>query len=67
MWSVARKDLIIVGGENIYPQDIEEIVAGHPAIHEGRVVAMGAYNPDTGTEDIIMVAEVESEAFLPMR
>jgi acyl-CoA synthetase (AMP-forming)/AMP-acid ligase II len=59
-----KKDLIIVGGENIYPQDIEEIVASHPAIHEGRVIAMGAYNPDTGTEDIIMVAEVETEALL---
>ena len=59
-----RKDLIIVGGENIYPQDIEEIVASHPAIHEGRVVAMGAYNPDTGTEDIVMVAEVEGEGDL---
>ena len=58
------KDLIIVGGENIYPQDIEEIVANHPAIHEGRVVAMGAYNPDSGTEDVIMVAEVEGEALL---
>jgi fatty-acyl-CoA synthase len=58
------KDLIIVGGENIYPQDIEEIVAAHPAIHEGRVVAMGAYNPDTGTEDILMVAEVEADALL---
>jgi fatty-acyl-CoA synthase len=59
-----KKDLIIVGGENIYPQDIEEAVASHPAIHDGRVVAMGAYNPDTGTEDIILVAEVESEALL---
>lgn len=59
-----KKDLIIVGGENIYPQDIEEIVASHPAIHEGRAVALGAYNPDTGTEDIIVVAEVEEEALL---
>ncbi len=59
-----KKDLIIVGGENIYPQDIEEIIADHPSIHEGRVVALGAYNPDTGTEDIIVVAEVEDEAFL---
>jgi fatty-acyl-CoA synthase len=59
-----KKDLIIVGGENIYPQDIEEIAASHPAIHEGRVVAMGAYNPDTGTEDIILVAEVEGEGLL---
>jgi fatty-acyl-CoA synthase len=59
-----KKDLIIVGGENIYPQDIEEIVAGHPAIHDGRVVAMGAYNPETGTEDVILVAELESEELL---
>lgn len=59
-----KKDLIIVGGENIYPQDIEEIIANHPAIHEGRVVALGAYNPETGTEDIIVVAEVEDEALL---
>ena len=56
-----KKDLLIVGGENIYPQDIEEIVAGHPAVHDGRVIAMGVYNPDLGTEDIVVVAEVERE------
>ncbi len=59
-----KKDLLIVGGENLYPQDIEEIVASHPAIHDGRVVAMGLYNSDLGTEDIVVVAEVESEELL---
>jgi acyl-CoA synthetase (AMP-forming)/AMP-acid ligase II len=59
-----KKDLLIIGGENIYPQDIEEIVAGHPAIHDGRVIAMGVYNPDLGTEDIVVVAEVEREELL---
>ncbi|MGA7693679.1 MAG: AMP-binding protein [Candidatus Sulfotelmatobacter sp.] len=59
-----KKDLLIVGGENIYPQDIEEIVASHPAIHDGRAVAMGVYNPDLGTEDIVVVAEVEREELL---
>jgi len=54
-----KKDLLIVGGENIYPQDIEEIVAAHPAIHDGRAVAMGVYNSTLGTEDIVVVAEVE--------
>lgn len=53
-----KKDLLIVGGENFYPQDIEEIVGGHPAIHNGRVVAMGMYNPALGTDDIFVVAEV---------
>ncbi|HMD15265.1 MAG TPA: AMP-binding protein [Terriglobales bacterium] len=59
-----KKDLLIVGGENFYPQDIEEIVAAHPAIHDGRVVAMGVYNPDLGTEDIVVVAEVERKELL---
>lgn len=59
-----KKDLLIVGGENIYPQDIEEIVASHPAIHDGRVVAMGLYNPEVGTEEIVIVAEVGNESAL---
>jgi fatty-acyl-CoA synthase len=59
-----KKDLLIVGGENLYPHDIEEIVAGHPAIHDGRVIAIGVYNPDLGTEDIIVVGEVEQEHLL---
>ncbi len=56
-----KKDLLIIGGENIYPQDIEEIVSSHPAIHDGRAIALGLFNPDLGTEDIVVVAEVESE------
>ena len=59
-----KKDLLIIGGENIYPQDIEEIVGGHPAVHDGRVIAMGVYNPELGTEDIVVVAEVEREELL---
>lgn len=62
-----KKDLIIVGGENIYPQDIEELAGSHPAIHDGRVVARGLYNPELGTEEIVMVAEVESEPLLADR
>jgi acyl-CoA synthetase (AMP-forming)/AMP-acid ligase II len=59
-----KKDLLIVGGENIYPQDVEEIVSGHPAIHDGRVVAIGLFNSDLGTEDVAVVAEVESHESL---
>ena len=55
-----KKDLIIVAGKNIYPQDIEEIVSSHPAIHDGRVVAFGLYNADLGTQDIIIVAETQA-------
>ena len=59
-----KKDLLIVGGEILYPQDVEEIVAAHPDIHDGRVVAMGIYNPELGTEDVVVVAEVERKEVL---
>jgi fatty-acyl-CoA synthase len=65
LYVVGRKrDLLIIGGENIYPQDIEEIVSAHPAIHDGRVIAMGVYNPGLGTEDVVVAAEVENEELL---
>jgi acyl-CoA synthetase (AMP-forming)/AMP-acid ligase II len=59
-----KKDLLIIGGENIYPQDIEDIVASHPAVHDGRAIAIGAYNRNLGTEDIVVVAELEREELL---
>ena len=61
-----RKDLIIVGGQNIYPQDVEEIVASHPTIRDGRAVAFGLFNEALGTEEIVVVAEVESEKDLDL-
>lgn len=59
-----KKDLLIIGGENIYPQDIEEIVGSHPGVHDGRVIALGVYNPDLGTQEVVVVAEVEREDIL---
>ncbi len=59
-----KKDLIIVAGKNIYPQDVEEICSAHPQVHDGRTVALGLFNPELGTEDIVAVAEVQAEADL---
>ena len=40
LWIVDRKkDVIIRGGQNIYPADIEEALYGHPAVAEAAVVA----------------------------
>ncbi len=58
-----KKDLIIVGGKNIYPQDIEDIVMNVRGIHPGRAVAFGIYNDLKGTEDVVVIAELE-ELFL---
>src|SRR5262249_2993646 len=62
LYVIGRKtDLIIVAGKNIHPHDVEQIAGAHPSIRDGRVVAFGVFNPDLGTEDIVVVAEVEDE------
>jgi acyl-CoA synthetase (AMP-forming)/AMP-acid ligase II len=55
-----KKDLIIVGGKNIYPQDIEELVNEIEGVHPGRVCAFGIFNDEAGTEDVVVVAEVDT-------
>jgi acyl-CoA synthetase (AMP-forming)/AMP-acid ligase II len=54
-----KKDLIIVGGKNIYPQDLELLAYDVPGVHAGRASAFGVFNEATGTEDVVMVAEVD--------
>ncbi len=55
-----KSDLIIIGGENIYPQDIEYLVAEHPAVVAGRVAAIGADDEELGTQKLIVIAESRS-------
>ncbi len=55
-----KKDLIIVGGKNIYPQDLELLAYEVPGVHAGRASAFGVFNESTGTEDVVLVAEVDS-------
>ena len=43
-----RTDLIISGGVNIYPQESENVLATHPAVHEAAVI--GIPHPDFGQE-----------------
>jgi acyl-CoA synthetase (AMP-forming)/AMP-acid ligase II len=56
-----KKDLIIVGGKNIYPQDIEALSYEVAGIHAGRSVAFGVFNEKLGTEDVCLVAETDTE------
>jgi acyl-CoA synthetase (AMP-forming)/AMP-acid ligase II len=54
-----KKDLMIVGGKNIYPQDIESLVNQVPGVHPGRVVVFGIFNPELGTEEVAAVVETD--------
>jgi acyl-CoA synthetase (AMP-forming)/AMP-acid ligase II len=53
-----KKDLIIVGGKNIYPQDLEAIANTLPGLVPGRSVAFGISDQILGSESIVMVCEV---------
>jgi len=56
-----KKDMIIVGGRNVYPQDLEALTYEVPGVHAGRSVAFGTFNEEEGTEDVVVIAEVDSE------
>ncbi len=56
-----KKDMIIVGGKNIYPQDVEALTYEVSGVHAGRSVAFGLFDEAQGTEDVVVIAEVDSE------
>jgi acyl-CoA synthetase (AMP-forming)/AMP-acid ligase II len=56
-----KKDMIIVGGKNIYPQDLESLTYEVPGVHAGRSVAFGMFDETQGTEEVVIIAEVDSE------
>jgi acyl-CoA synthetase (AMP-forming)/AMP-acid ligase II len=59
-----KKDLIIVGGKNVYPQDIEAIANRTAGIHPGRAVAFGVLDERIGSEKVVVVAEAVENANL---
>jgi 1-acyl-sn-glycerol-3-phosphate acyltransferase len=52
------KDVIIKAGRNIYPHEVEEIAGRVAGVRTGCVVAFGAPDERTGTERLIVAAEI---------
>lgn len=55
------KDIIIVGGQNIFPEDLEIIAGRAKGVYPGRVVAFGVDDEEAGTQTIGVVAEMAGE------
>ena len=54
-------DLLIVGGINIYPQDVENLVSDVPGVHPGRVAAFATFDAVMQTQRITVLAEEDVE------
>jgi acyl-CoA synthetase (AMP-forming)/AMP-acid ligase II len=49
-----KKDMIITGGENVYPVEVEQVLYRHPAVRE--VAVVGVPHPQWGETPIAVVA-----------
>ena len=54
------KDVIIVGGRNVFPEDIERAVGNVDGVRAGNVIAFGVEGYK-GKETVVVVAEVKSD------
>jgi 1-acyl-sn-glycerol-3-phosphate acyltransferase len=55
------KDIIIKGGRNLYPHEVEELASHVEGIRKGCIVAFGVTGAETGTEKLVIVAETREQ------
>ncbi len=52
-----KKDVVIIAGNNVYPEDVEAALNGLTGVIPGRVVAFGQEDAELGSERLSVVAE----------
>jgi acyl-CoA synthetase (AMP-forming)/AMP-acid ligase II len=55
-------DLLILNGRNFHAAEVEDAVSGIVGVKAGRNVAFSVYNPEHGTNELIIVCEVTDGA-----
>lgn len=53
-----KKDMIIQAGRNYFAEDVEAAASGVKGVRPGGLCAIAVENPDRGTEDMVLVAEI---------
>lgn len=57
-----EKDVIIRGGRNLHPQELEEAVSRLPGVRRGGVAVFPATDARSGTERLVVLAEIHDNA-----
>lgn len=52
-------DLMIINGRNIYAHDVEYAINQHTDVKPGRCVAIAPYNRLTGSQSLVLIAELD--------
>jgi fatty-acyl-CoA synthase len=60
------KDMIIVAGRNVFPEDVERAVADVEGVRAGNVVAFGV-DGRRGFETVVVLAETKADDIKPVR
>jgi fatty-acyl-CoA synthase len=60
------KDVIIVGGRNVFPEDVERAAASVEGVRAGNVIAFGTEGR-RGREAVVVVAETKQDESAPIR
>ena len=55
------KDLVIRGGRNLYPYELEEAVGAIPGIRKGCVAVFASTDPANATERLVVMAETREQ------
>ena len=57
-----KKDLLIVGGVNVHPNDVEDVVSRVEGVQPGRVAVFGDFDPALQTERMTILFEMREDA-----